>query len=74
VITGQIRVALTTHSCYARDYLKLIAKGNSSLEKAAESYAKVASCLRPVWEFFSSTRPVEERLLSKLSDDIRAEN
>jgi hypothetical protein len=58
--------------CYAVDYLKLIARGNAILEKAAESYAKVASCLRPVWDFFSSTRPVEEEVLSKLAGDIRA--
>jgi hypothetical protein len=58
--------------CYARDYLRLISKGNPHLEKAAESYDKVAAGLRPVWEFFSSNRPAEREVLSNLADDIRA--
>jgi hypothetical protein len=61
-----------TARCYARDYLRLISKGNPFLEKAAESYDKVAASLRPVWEFFSSTQPVEQEALSELANDIRA--
>jgi hypothetical protein len=58
--------------CYARDYLRLISKGNPFLDKAAESYDQVAARLRPVWEFFSSNRPAEVEGLSKLANDIRA--
>jgi hypothetical protein len=58
--------------CYAREYLRLISKGNPFLGKAAESYDKVAASLRPVWEFFSSNRPAEEEGLSKLANVIRA--
>jgi len=58
--------------CYARDYLKLISKGKPMLEKAAQSYEKAASSLHPIWEFFSSTQPVQEEVLSKLANDIRA--
>jgi hypothetical protein len=35
--------------CYARDYLKMIAAGDKSLEKAASCYEMAATLLRPVW-------------------------
>lgn len=58
--------------CYAREYLRRIAGGDETLEKAADVYARVAEYLRPTWEFQPEGKEADPDVLRGLSETIRA--
>jgi hypothetical protein len=58
--------------CYARDYLKTIADGNTMLQKASLSYEKVASYLKPLWDYFSNENKLEGKKLLSLAESIKS--
>jgi hypothetical protein len=58
--------------CYARDYLNAISNGNKMLRKAALSYEKVASFLKPVWERFANKKKPEVKTLNYLAQNVRS--
>ena len=57
--------------CYARDYLRTIANGNKNLQQAAQAYATVAACLKPIWECFPEQKNPSAKLLSDFARNIR---
>lgn len=58
--------------CYARDYLNTISNGNKMLRKAALSYGKVASFIKPVWECFSNKKKLDVKTLNYLAQNVRS--
>ncbi len=57
--------------CYARDYLKAIADGSEMLHQASLSYEKVASFLKPVWDYSSKRKKPKHENLSSLAQSIK---
>ncbi len=58
--------------CYARDYLDTIKGADSALNKAHESYTKVASLLQPVWDNFEDKPDLSADKLRSLSATIKS--
>jgi hypothetical protein len=58
--------------CYARNYLNDISNGNEMLKKAALSYEKVASFLKPVWEYFSNNKKPDVENLNYSAQNVRS--
>jgi hypothetical protein len=57
--------------CYARDYLRAIMNGSERLQKAASSYEKVASLLKPIWGHFRKKEKPDEKTLNLLAQNVR---
>ena len=57
--------------CYARDWLEQIAGSESHLTRAAGIYARIADCLRPLWEIFPAEHDPDPDLLQELAAKIR---
>lgn len=57
--------------CYARDYLRALSEGNTTLTEAATCYEKVADHLRPVWENAPSIRESDPATLRAIAQHIR---
>lgn len=57
--------------CYARDYLGAIADRNEMLRWASLSYEKVASFLKPVWDYTSRKEKLKHEVLSSLAQNIK---
>lgn len=58
--------------CYAREYLKSIASGDSLLIKAASCYENVSLALKPVWDYFSQDNEIHASTLNSLSGSIKS--
>lgn len=58
--------------CYAREYLKSIAKGNDLITQSASCYEMVSSSLKTVWDYFSQNQQVDANLLYALSESIKS--
>lgn len=56
--------------CYARDYLRGLAD-DEALRNASSCYERVASCLKPVWEYHSGVKRPEGASLRSLAESIR---
>jgi hypothetical protein len=56
--------------CYARDYLKQIAKGNKYLQKASTVYSIVAEYLKPLWLYFSENKKPDSEILKSFAQNI----
>jgi hypothetical protein len=57
--------------CYARDYLKSIANDNETIHKASQSYEKVASRLKPIWDRFLNKKKPDVETLRSFSQNIK---
>jgi hypothetical protein len=59
--------------CYARDYLRMIADGDTHLTQAAECYGRIAEALRIVWDSASAMQHLKDAtLLRAMSKRIKA--
>jgi hypothetical protein len=58
--------------CYARDYLDTIKGDDPNLNNAHESYIKVASLLKPVWNNFAEKPDLSADTLRSLSATIKS--
>lgn len=58
--------------CYARDYLRSIANGSETLQRAAASYEAVASQLKPVWDHALTLSKPDSKALSRMAENIRS--
>jgi hypothetical protein len=57
--------------CYARDYLRAIMDGSEEIQKAASSYEKVASLLKPIWDHFHKKKKPDEKILNSMAQSVR---
>jgi hypothetical protein len=57
--------------CYARDFLKSVCHGDTSLEQATGCYEKTAEALRPVWQAFDGKNLPDGATLRMLSQKLR---
>jgi hypothetical protein len=58
--------------CYARDYLNVISNGNELLKKAACSFEKVASFLKPVWKCLANEEKPDVETLNCSAQNVRS--
>ena len=58
--------------CYARDYLEMIKGSDTNLNKAYDSYKKVAVLLQPVWDNFADSPDLSAEFLRSMSETIKS--